>query len=86
MLAMTQKQSESASDDYVVLYPAGTIAFAASSLAEAVEIKNDLQVRYNEMRNCDEVFQLRKVTRAEVQRFSKSATHFTLTKPLGPKH
>jgi len=84
MLAMTQKQSESASDDYVVLYPAGTIAFAASSLAEAVEIKNDLQVRYNEMRNCDEVFQLRKS--AEVQRFSKSATHFTLTKPLGPKH
>jgi hypothetical protein len=60
----------------VMLADEAITAFAAASLAEAVEIKNSLQARYNKEHNSDEVFALRESSAAEVRAFVDQATHF----------
>jgi hypothetical protein len=45
--------------------------FAAASFLQAVAIKNQLQALYNQRHNCDEVFHVRKATRAERRRMKE---------------
>ena len=53
-------------ESYAVLLDQELISvFDAASLVEAVEIKSRLQAGYNDMHGCDEVFHVRKSTRAE---------------------
>ena len=61
-------------ESYAVLLDQELISvFDASSLPEAVEIKNGLQAGYNDMHGCDEVFHVRKSTRAERRWMDKHA-------------
>jgi hypothetical protein len=62
---------------YAITLAGETItAFAAASFADAVEIKNGMQIQYNEQNGTDEVFALRKCSASEVKRFGDSAMRF----------
>ena len=55
-------------------------AFPAFSFVQAVTIKNNLQAEYNEKHHCDEVFEMREITRKAFERHLKVATEFRLAR------
>ena len=60
---------------YTLHHSDGLVAFAfpAFSFAQAVTIKNNLQAEYNEKHHCDEVFEMREITREAFERRLETA-------------
>jgi hypothetical protein len=65
---------------YAVFHSEGSVAaFPAFSFAQAVTIKNNLQAEYNEAHDCDEVFEMREITREAFERRLETAVAVRLT-------
>jgi hypothetical protein len=73
--------------DYAVLCDEDLISvFAATSLIEAVEIKNQLQADFNHSTGSNEVFHMRKATRADRVRMKKEMAGFIIFAKRNLKH